>query len=594
MITRPKSVTVQRGDLVSKWIGQTTETTRRKINESKGGVMLIGEAFRLAQTNSSNSYRDVGRESLEELMRVMEDGDPIMIFAGYPAEMASFLDFNPGMKSRIAFHFNFPDFSVSELASIIRNNVGNKGLRLNNQANQDLETTIENNSTKEQRSEMNGRLARQVVTGAVRDMYTRCYPGDIDGCSTKDTHYVESFNNALLIYHDKRICFGKESYLLMINLAVLDWEKKAADIRKKANVSTEDGPQASQLDEVLKACNVRRQAYHGSAFVGNHVHVMLQIDAISDLSSVAAKVATDLVEKYDGFPLSIITRSRNLKEKYQQLFSLYAACHHSFTTAKPLTEEDKSALDVLVAEVEEFDWVILRVGKLHLEMNAAKSFVDVNFDTLYSVLGEEMEFKSEVAHRVARNFADHHKTMQLIEIAIRVRQMLVQYVRGKLQRGEQESISADDFLFSWSPRVRNPNFVPFPQQINLAMDIQLTNILKKKNEELISDMEKTNFVKRTNKSEMSPWTTEEGEVESQEGPEQQRMDNLAHEHFGCDFSELAAIGEDLATCDMEGRDLGQDAAVLLKDVRDAEGDGEEDEKDDDQQQHGPEHFVGHG
>ncbi|CAH1242376.1 Hypp6633 [Branchiostoma lanceolatum] len=79
--------------------------------------------------------------------------------------------------------------------------------------------------------------------------------------------------------------------------------------------------------------------------------------------------------------------------------------------------------DVLVAEVEEFDWVILRVGKLHLEMNAAKSFVDVNFDVWYSVLAEEIEFKSEGAQRVARNFADHHKTMQLIEIAIRVGQM---------------------------------------------------------------------------------------------------------------------------------------------------------------------------
>ncbi|XP_066265549.1 ESX-1 secretion system protein EccA1-like isoform X2 [Branchiostoma lanceolatum] len=196
MITKPKPVTVQRGDLISKWIGQTTETTRAKIAESKGGVMLIDEAYRLAQSDSSK--RDVGRESLEELMSVMEGGDPIMIFAGYPAEMASFLDVNPGMKSRIAFHFNFPDFSVGELASIMRNEVANKGLRFTDQANQDLETTIENNSTKEQRSEMNGRLARQVLTGARRGMYTRCYPNDIDGCSVitqKDLE--ESFHSFL-------------------------------------------------------------------------------------------------------------------------------------------------------------------------------------------------------------------------------------------------------------------------------------------------------------------------------------------------------------------------------------------------------------
>eukprot|EP00058_Branchiostoma_floridae_P016159 XP_002601647.1 hypothetical protein BRAFLDRAFT_85768 [Branchiostoma floridae] len=41
----------------------------------------------------------------------------------------------------------------------------------------------------------------------------------------KDTHYVESFNNALLVYHDKRIAFGKEAYLLRINLAILDWNE---------------------------------------------------------------------------------------------------------------------------------------------------------------------------------------------------------------------------------------------------------------------------------------------------------------------------------------------------------------------------------
>ncbi|XP_019624889.1 PREDICTED: uncharacterized protein LOC109470393 [Branchiostoma belcheri] len=124
---KTEPVVVQRGDLVSKYIGQTTEMTRRKINQSKGGVMLVDEAYRLAQTDSSS--RDVGRAALEEIMSVMEDGDPIMIFAGYPAEMASFLAVNPGMKSRIAYTFPFPDFSVEELANIMRKEVDNKGLR---------------------------------------------------------------------------------------------------------------------------------------------------------------------------------------------------------------------------------------------------------------------------------------------------------------------------------------------------------------------------------------------------------------------------------------------------------------------------------
>lgn len=40
-----------------------------------------------------------------------------------------------------------------------------------------------------------------------------------------DTHYVESFNNALLQYHDKRICFADEAYKLRTLLAILDWNE---------------------------------------------------------------------------------------------------------------------------------------------------------------------------------------------------------------------------------------------------------------------------------------------------------------------------------------------------------------------------------
>lgn len=40
-----------------------------------------------------------------------------------------------------------------------------------------------------------------------------------------DTHYVESFNNALLQYGDKNICFGLDAYKIRINLAALDWNE---------------------------------------------------------------------------------------------------------------------------------------------------------------------------------------------------------------------------------------------------------------------------------------------------------------------------------------------------------------------------------
>ncbi|KAI8511817.1 hypothetical protein Bbelb_109170 [Branchiostoma belcheri] len=124
---KPLPTIVQRGDVVSKYIGQTTEVTRKKIDKSRGGVMVIDEAYRLAQAEISSS-KDVGKEALEELMSVIEDGDSIMIFAGYPEEMVSFLEVDPGMKFRVAYRFHFPDFSVEELAEIMRFEIANMGL----------------------------------------------------------------------------------------------------------------------------------------------------------------------------------------------------------------------------------------------------------------------------------------------------------------------------------------------------------------------------------------------------------------------------------------------------------------------------------
>ncbi len=67
-----------------------------------------------------------------------------------------------------------------------------------------------------------------------------------DYVNCKDTHYVESFNNALLQYHDKRICFGLRVYTMRINLAVIDWNEHV------------DRPHTSER-RIVDAANPRRQ-----------------------------------------------------------------------------------------------------------------------------------------------------------------------------------------------------------------------------------------------------------------------------------------------------------------------------------------------
>jgi len=55
----------------------------------------------------------------------------------------------------------------------------------------------------------------------------------------KDTFYVESFNNVMNIFQNKRICFSEEQYKFRSNLAVLHWnenvDRKYTSIWKSRN-----------------------------------------------------------------------------------------------------------------------------------------------------------------------------------------------------------------------------------------------------------------------------------------------------------------------------------------------------------------------
>ena len=61
-----------------------------------------------------------GDEAINTIVQEMENrrDEVIVIFAGYPDKMEAFLDKNPGLRSRIAFHVSFEDYDVEELCKI--------------------------------------------------------------------------------------------------------------------------------------------------------------------------------------------------------------------------------------------------------------------------------------------------------------------------------------------------------------------------------------------------------------------------------------------------------------------------------------------
>lgn len=110
-------VAVTRDDLVGQYIGHTAPKTREVLKKAMGGVLFIDEAYYLHRPENE---RDYGQEAIEILLQVMENqrDDLVVILAGYKARMDTFFQSNPGMRSRIAHHLDFPDYDVAELAQI--------------------------------------------------------------------------------------------------------------------------------------------------------------------------------------------------------------------------------------------------------------------------------------------------------------------------------------------------------------------------------------------------------------------------------------------------------------------------------------------
>ena len=110
---------VSRLDLVGEYIGQTAPKVIDAINKARGGVLFIDEAYSLARSNEDS--KDFGREVIELLIKEMSHPkcDFMVIVAGYPDEMNTFVSSNPGLASRFKYNYDFPDFEYEDLIRIL-------------------------------------------------------------------------------------------------------------------------------------------------------------------------------------------------------------------------------------------------------------------------------------------------------------------------------------------------------------------------------------------------------------------------------------------------------------------------------------------
>ncbi|WP_437583477.1 AAA family ATPase [Paramicrobacterium sp. CJ85] len=103
--------------LVGQYIGHTEKNTHLAFDEAMGGVMFIDEAHQL---NSTNGRNDFGVKVIQAMIPRLEDDRHrfVAIFAGYTDPMRQLYEADPGLKSRIPFEIEFPDYTTAEVVEI--------------------------------------------------------------------------------------------------------------------------------------------------------------------------------------------------------------------------------------------------------------------------------------------------------------------------------------------------------------------------------------------------------------------------------------------------------------------------------------------
>jgi SpoVK/Ycf46/Vps4 family AAA+-type ATPase len=112
-------IKAKRSDLIAKYLGQTAIQTQKKIDEAKGGILLIDEAYSLGNAEGRDSF---SKECIDTLNQALSEdkGEFICIIAGYKDALdLCFFNYNEGLRRRFPFRFNIKEYSYEELSRIL-------------------------------------------------------------------------------------------------------------------------------------------------------------------------------------------------------------------------------------------------------------------------------------------------------------------------------------------------------------------------------------------------------------------------------------------------------------------------------------------
>lgn len=207
LLPRGHVIEVDRSKLVSQYIGGTDKLVQQKCDEAQGGILFIDEAYTLKQ-DDNDKY---GQEAIDTILKRMEDdrGKFMVIAAGYEKEMQSFINSNPGLKSRFKEDnfFNLKDYTPKELLEIFKIFIQKDNYELDSLAEIKLQKSIQFIYDKRDKNFGNGR--------DIRNLYEKCL-------SLRASRLRNTSNHDLILYADDIPSFEEDSKQITIEEALAE------------------------------------------------------------------------------------------------------------------------------------------------------------------------------------------------------------------------------------------------------------------------------------------------------------------------------------------------------------------------------------
>ena len=190
VITNPHLVECGRANIVAKYVGHTADQVRKLFLKATGGILFIDEAYSLVDGKRGS----FGDEAISTIVQEMENrrNSVIVIFAGYKQPMERFLQANEGLRSRIGYYIDFPDYNADELTAIIKLMASRQNYVISGKAIQRCHEIFARACKNEEFG--NGRFARNVLEQAILHQARRLlstHRNDKDSITDKELCQLE-------------------------------------------------------------------------------------------------------------------------------------------------------------------------------------------------------------------------------------------------------------------------------------------------------------------------------------------------------------------------------------------------------------------